>query len=215
VRKRRAKPAAGRSLKPVEKFDIALAQALSLEEDSLAGRWVGRFAELGDQPPMQALSGVTIAAGAIRRDRRMLRAGLRMLAAHSFATLAKAFVKDSVDRTRPGDAIDKHRYRMATGDSDAHRLQSMPSGHSAGVTAVAASGLTDYPQAAGPVLAGSVALAAAQLPSRNHYLSDVAIGSVIGLGAFTVARLILPPLESPKRRAERNSRTPNEFSKGS
>ncbi len=128
----------------------------------------------------------------------MFRAGLRMLAAHSLATLAKAFVKDGVDRTRPGDAIDKSEYRMQAGDSHAPRLQSMPSGHSAGTVAVAASVLTDYPQVAGPALVGSVAVVSAQLPARNHYLSDVAVGSAIGLAAFAFARLLLPPLDRPK-----------------
>ena len=75
---------------------------------------------------------------AVRRDRMLFRAGLRMLAAHQFATLAKSLVKDAVDRSRPGEAIDSRRYRMAPGDSKDHRLQSMPSGHSAGVVNSAA-----------------------------------------------------------------------------
>lgn len=194
------KPLARRALKTVEKGDIALAQSVALEGDSVAGKVIGKFAELGDQPPMQFLCGVTVAGGVVRRDRRLFRTGLRMLAAHSLATLAKAFVKDGVDRTRPDDAIDRQEYRMRAGNSNAHRLQSMPSGHTAGTVAVAASALTDYPQVAGPALIGSVAITAAQLPSRNHYLSDVAVGSAIGLAAFGVARLILPPLDQSKSR---------------
>jgi len=197
------KPRAQRSLNPVEKVDIGLARAVALEEDSAAGRLVARFGELGDQPPLQYLCGATIAAGAARGDRRLFRAGLRMLAAHSLATMAKAFVKDIVDRTRPDDAIDRREYRMKPGKSEAHRLQSMPSGHSAGVVAVAAAALVDYPALAAPAVAGSVALVGAQLPSRNHYLSDVAVGSAIGLIAVGLTYLLLPPLERPSARARR------------
>jgi len=198
ARKAPAKPHARRSLEPVEKTDIALARSVSLEDDGVAGKAIGKFAELGDQPPMQLLCGVTIAAGVIRRDRRLFRVGLRMLTAHSLATLVKAFVKDGVDRTRPDDALDSKRYKMQAGDSDAHRLQSMPSGHSAGTVAVAVSALPDYPQVAGPALVGSIAVLAAQLPSRNHYLTDVAVGSAIGLAAFGLAHLLLPPLDRPQ-----------------
>ena len=187
-------------LHPIERADLKLAHKVALEEDSAAGRMVGKFAELGDQPPMQLLCGATIAAGAARGDRRLFRAGLRMLAAHSLATMAKAFVKDRVDRTRPCDVLDRKKYRMKPGKSDAHRLQSMPSGHSAGVVAVAAAALADYPAVAGPAVAGSVAVVGAQLPSRNHFLSDVAVGSAIGLAGFGLTYLLLPPLGSRNRR---------------
>jgi len=184
-----------RKLHPIERTDLELARNLALEKDSAAGHLVGKFAELGDQPPMQMLCGATIAAGAARGDRRLFRAGLRMLAAHSLATMTKAFIKDTVDRTRPGEVIDRRKYRMKPGKSSARGLQSMPSGHSAGVVAVAAAALADYPAIAGPAVAGSVALVGAQLPSRNHFLSDVAVGSAIGLAAFGLAYLMLPPLE--------------------
>ena len=185
-----------RKLNPIERADLKLAHKVALEEESATGRLVGKFAELGDQPPMRLLCGATIAAGAARGDRRLFRAGLRMLAAHSLATMAKAFVKDAVDRARPGDAKVRKEYRVKPGRSTAHRLQSMPSGHSAGVVAVAAAALADYPAVAAPALAGSVAVVGAQLPSRNHFLSDVAVGSAIGLAAFGLTYLLLPPLES-------------------
>lgn len=143
---------------------------------------------------MRVLCGATIAAGALRRDRKLVRAGLRMLAAHSIATLAKAFVKDGVDRTRPAEAIDGREYEMEAGNSRDHALQSMPSGHSAGTVAVAASAIVDYPRVAGPALLISAAVVGAQLPSRNHYLSDVAVGSAIGLAASGLARMLLPPI---------------------
>lgn len=183
------------SLKAVEKRDLALSRSLALPEEAAAARWTARLAELGDQPPLQLLCAATIAGGALRRDRRLFRAGLRMLAAHSLATLAKACVKDAVDRTRPGEAIAGRKYRMTTGTSRDPGLRSMPSGHSAGTVAVATAALVDYPQAAGAALAGSAVVIGAQLPSRNHYLSDIAIGGLIGLVAFGASRVLLPRLD--------------------
>lgn len=194
ARRTRAISTARRSLKKVEQRDRRVARRVALDQDSVAGRLVGGFAELGDQPPMRLLAGAVIGAAALRRDRKLLRAGLRMLGAHSLATMAKALIKDNVDRTRPGEAIDHGDYRLAAGRSAAHRLQSMPSGHSAGVTAVAAAAISDYPAIALPALTGAGALVAAQLPSRNHYLSDVAVGTAIGLIAFALMRVALPPL---------------------
>lgn len=133
-----------------------------------------------------------IAAGLAGGHRKLARTGLRMALAHSLATMGKAFVKDSVDRTRPGAALN-HVYRMGKGDSRAHDLQSMPSGHSAGVVAVAGAALADFPGTAGPVVAASTTVLAAQLPSRNHFLSDVAAGSAIGLVAAGIACWLLPP----------------------
>lgn len=194
-RSTRPKDSIRRKLKAVEKQDLALARSVAVPADGVAARWTARVAELGDQPPLQLLCGATIAAGALRQDRRLVRTGLRMLAAHTFATLGKAFVKDSVDRTRPGDTIGGRKYRMKAGDSRDHGLQSMPSGHSAGTVAVAAAALTDYPRAAPVALAGSAAVIGAQLPSRNHYLSDVAVGGLIGLVAFGASRLLLQPVD--------------------
>ena len=189
------KPKTDRRLRPIEKADLKLASKLALDPDDSPNRAVSRFAELGDQPPLRVLCGATIVAGAVNRDRTLFRTGLRMLAAHQFATLAKSLVKDVVDRSRPGEALDSRRYKMAPGTSKDHRLQSMPSGHSAGVVAVTGAAIAGYPAVAIPAVAASGAIMAAQLPSRNHFLSDVAAGAAIGLAGFALARLILPPVE--------------------
>ena len=76
----------------------------------------------------------------------------------------------------PAEAL-KGRYKLARGHSRAHELQSMPSGHSAGVVGGRCFGLDDYPEAAAPVVGASAAVLAAQLPSQNHFLTDVAAGS--------------------------------------
>lgn len=183
-----------RALHKVEKRDLALAQAVAVDKRSGAGRAIATFADLGDQPPLRVLCAAVIGAGLAGQNRKLLRTGLRMLLAHSVATLGKAFIKDNVDRSRPDKAL-SGRYKMAKGQSRSHELQSMPSGHSAGVAAVAASVIADYPAAAGPVLGASSAVLGAQLPSKNHFLSDVAVGSAIGLVAFGLARWLLPPTE--------------------
>jgi hypothetical protein len=51
------------------------------------------YSKLGDQPQMLSLSGGVLALGLARGDRRMARAGVRMIAAHLLATGAKNFVK--------------------------------------------------------------------------------------------------------------------------
>jgi membrane-associated phospholipid phosphatase len=169
-----------RSLSPAEKADIKVAKAAAAETGSAADQLL-RFGELGDQPPMAAASGAMIACGLAFRDRRMTRAGVRMLAALGLATLLKSAVKNNIDRTRPGEVIDKQRYRLRPGESKQGHLRSMPSGHSAGAAAVLLAAARDYPSARVPLIGGAVAIAAAQLPSRNHFLTDVAAGLALGL----------------------------------
>ena len=113
-----------------------------------------RFAELGDQPPLVAVSLGVAAVGFAARDERLQRTGMRMLAAHSLSTMAKLAGKDSVDRTRPG-ALSEKAYRLKQGTSRDGRLRSMPSGHSAGIVAVAGAISADYPRALLPAAAAS------------------------------------------------------------
>ena len=110
--------------------------------------------------------------------------------------LAKLAGKDNINRTRPG-ALNEKAYRLEKGHSDDGRLRSMPSGHSAGIVAVAGAIAADYPRALLPVAAASVAVGAAQLPSRNHYLSDVVVGAGIGLVVAGLSRLLIPPQPAP------------------
>jgi membrane-associated phospholipid phosphatase len=169
-----------RSLSPAEKVDIKVAKAAAAEAGSAADELLC-FGELGDQPPMTAASGMMIACGLAFRDRRMARTGLRMMAALGLATLIKSAVKNNIDRTRPGEVIDNQRYRLRSGESKQGNLRSLPSGHSAGAAAVFRAVAREYPAARVPLMGGAVAIAAAQLPSRNHFLTDVAIGFTIGL----------------------------------
>ncbi len=49
--------------------------------------------------------------------------------------------------------------------------------------------------------AGAVMLA--QLPSKNHFLSDVAAGAAIGLASAAIARLLIPRIDEVRRELAR------------
>lgn len=193
------RPKSDRTLHKVEKADLEVAEAVAVDEDGAGGRWLSRVAELGDQPPLVALSALVLATGIVRQDRKLARTGLRMLAAHAVATAVKCFIKDEIDRTRPGEALEKDRYKLAKGRSKEGRLRSMPSGHSAGLAAVARAAGREYPKAAVPAGAAAATVTAAQLPSGNHFASDVAAGLAIGLASEAlVAGLMGPPNDEPR-----------------
>ena len=187
------KPTRARKLQPVERLDLKVARAVALDQGKAAGKQIARFAELGDQPPLVLLSLGVAAFGALRRDERLARTGLRMLAAHALTSIGKLIGKGLVDRTRPAEALGQGRYRLEEGASKQGRLRSMPSGHSAGVTALAFALAPDYPRQAVPAAAAAGAVMLAQLPSKNHFLSDVAAGAAIGLLAGGIARWLIPP----------------------
>lgn len=188
------KPSAKPGLHPVEKADLAAADTLSVDGQGAAGRLLAKFAELGDQPPLIALGAGVFAFGLAGGDRKLARTGLRMLAAHAVATAVKGFVKDEVDRTRPSEALAGNGYKLERGGSRDGKLRSMPSGHSAGLAAVARAAGREYPSIARPAGVAAASIIAAQLPSGNHFASDVAVGTGIGLASEAlVAALMGPP----------------------
>ena len=173
-----------KAAKAVLDADEAAAEAALPYQGSAALEALGRFASLGDQPPLRTLCVATIAAGLAGGDRRLARAGLRMLVAHTVATLAKDFVKHRVDRTRPrskGEPGKDHVPRP--GRHTAKESTSFPSGHSAGAAAVARAFARDYPGLAAPAHAVAGALALAQIPRCAHYPTDVGVGLAIGFAA--------------------------------
>ncbi len=198
----KGKTVAKQMLRSIERNDLKVAREVSLPKAKPVGKWTRRFAEVGDQPPLVAISLGVIAAGVVGGHDRLRRTGLRMLTAHSLSTIAKLAGKDRIDRTRPG-ALNEKPYRLAKGASHDGRLRSMPSGHSAGTVALAGAIAADYPGALLPLGAASAAVAAAQLPSRNHYLSDVVVGAVIGLAVAGLARLMIPARPADEQDSER------------
>lgn len=162
--------------------DRKTADAVLPYEESLPVRLLEHVADLGDQPPMRILCGSVIAVGLIAGDRRLARAGVRMLAAHTLATLAKDAIKHRVDRTRPRSAAKPGKdAKPRPGDSEAKEETSFPSGHSAGAAAVARAFARSYPEHAFPAYAAAGVLALAQIPRCAHYPTDVGAGLAIGI----------------------------------
>jgi membrane-associated phospholipid phosphatase len=159
------------------------------------------YSEIGDQPQLRILSAGLFLSGALGRSPRMMRAGARMLLAHELATLAKDFVKQRVDRTRPSAAEDRDDQKAELGRSTEKEETSFPSGHSAGSTAVAAAFSREFPEYSGPALAAAGAAALAQIPRCAHYATDVGAGIAIGAAAEACVNLVWNAL-APDRHDE-------------
>jgi membrane-associated phospholipid phosphatase len=154
-------PNAAKNASALEKADVAAAQAVAPHQDSVPVRILSFAGKLGDQPPMRVISGGVLAFGMIRRDPRMIRAGFRMLAAHTLATLAKDVVKKRIDRTRPKLLADE----------------------GAGALAVAAAFARDYPRHRAAAYGAGTVIALAQVPRHAHYPTDVGAGIMLGLAS--------------------------------
>ncbi len=178
--------------------DEAAAEAALPYQGSRAMEALGRFASLGDQPPLRTLCATVIAAGVAGGDRRLARAGVRMLVAHTVATLAKDFVKERVDRTRPRSKEEKGKDHVPKpGRDDSKEETSFPSGHSAGAAAVAWAFARDYPEYAAPAYVVGSALALAQIPRCAHYPTDVGAGLAIGIGADALVDIGIGLVKEP------------------
>lgn len=177
----------------VERADRKVARTTGSARDTAIVRALGTLSDLADQPPLIALSGATLAVGAITRNARLARTGLRMLASHWLATRAKSFIKHRVDRSRPFVMLSGGAYHARPGHSRAKRESSFPSGHTAGAVAVARAVARDYPAGAPVGYAAAGAAGAIQVPRGAHFLSDVVVGAAIGWLAEAAVRLLLPP----------------------
>ena len=188
-------PKAAASASPLEKADVAVARAAAPYEDRPVVRALSLVGKLGDQPPMRVLSGAVLAAGLLGADRRLAMAGVRMLAAHTVATVAKDFVKKRVDRTRPKLLTREGRYRMEPGDHQSKEETSFPSGHSAGAVAVARAFARDYLEYSVLAHGAAAAVALAQIPRCAHFPTDVGVGIAIGVAAESLVGRMLPAAE--------------------
>jgi undecaprenyl-diphosphatase len=180
------------------------AQAVEAAQPYQDNPLLERLADLGDQPAMRIVCAATIAAGVLARDPRFVRAGVRMLAAHTLATWTKDFVKHRVDRTRPRSAGDpRSDHRLSPGRSEAKEETSFPSGHAAGASAVAQAFAREVPEWAAPAYAIGGLLSLAQIPRCAHYPSDVGAGLAIGLASEAVVGAAMARLPLALRSADR------------
>jgi membrane-associated phospholipid phosphatase len=122
----------------------------------------------------------------LSRNPRLARVGARMLASELLATAAKTVVKRSIDRTRPKVLVEEGHYEMHPGDSRGHRINSFPSGHTAGAVTVARAIARDYPEHAAAAYATAAAIAVIQIPRCTHYPTDIAAGAVVGIAAEAI-----------------------------
>ena len=164
-----------------EEADVALAAHLAGYRDHPVVRGLGTLSEIGDQPPLLALSGAVLAYGLLAGDRRAAGAGARMLGSFFLATWIKTGLKRLVARTRPNVLLDDGQYQLEAFGPDEGSWQSFPSGHTAGSVAVARALGRAYPQARTAAYAGAAAIALVQIPRGAHYPADVAGGLVVGV----------------------------------
>ena len=177
--------------------DAATLEAVEPYRETAPVRALSWYSELGDQPQMLTLSGGLLALGLVRSDRRMARAGARMIAAHLLATWAKDFVKHRIDRSRPRSAKGANGHKPSPGRKESKEETSFPSGHSAGAIAVARAFAREYPEHGRAAYGAAGLIALAQIPRCAHYPTDVGAGLALGFAAeLLVAR------DWPDRRSE-------------
>jgi membrane-associated phospholipid phosphatase len=194
--------ARGKASRAVLGADAAAAEAALPYQGSAAMEALGHFASLGDQPPLRTLCAAVIAAGVAGGNGRLARAGVRMLVAHTLATLAKDYVKERVDRTRPRSKGDEGKDHVPKpGRNTSKEETSFPSGHSAGAAAVARAFARDYPEYSAFAYAAGGALALAQIPRCAHYPTDVAAGLAIGVAAEAIVDIGIGLVEERPGRA--------------
>lgn len=177
------------------KIDEAAREAALPLRDGPAMRALSWASEIGDQPQLRMVSGAVLAAGLLRRDRRLARAGLRMIVAHELTTLVKDAIKRRIDRTRPRSADGNGDHKVKPGRNTAKEETSFPSGHSAGAAAVARALAREFPEhrAAAYGAAGFVALA--QVPRCAHYPTDVGAGLTLGTLAEAASAVLMSALK--------------------
>ncbi|QDM41235.1 phosphatase PAP2 family protein [Altererythrobacter sp. TH136] len=164
-------------------FDKRVRAVVLPYRHSAPAKAIDWMSKVGDQAQMRVVAGGVIAVGLLRRDPRMIGAGIRMLAAHEVATVAKDWVKGRVVRTRPRNPVPGDAHKPHEGHDTRKEKSSFPSGHATGAAASATAFAAVYPQHALAAEAAAAAVAAGRIPGCKHYPSDVAAGAAIGIGS--------------------------------
>lgn len=180
-----------RKLSFPERIDVEIIEKMRPLLQKPAVRRLGKLGNLGDEPPLLAISTVLLLGGTLARNPALQRASIRMLMAHFVAIALKEWGKNSVDRTRPAEQLRAGSYHMAMGNSRDADLRSFPSGHTAGALALARAFSRDYPRYTKPLLAAAAAIGALQVPRGAHYPGDVLAGGVAGAVAEKIASFII------------------------
>ncbi len=180
----------------LEAVDMAVVEAAEAQKYHPAVRAVRAIGTLGDQPPMLALSATLLAQGWRDDDRRLMRAGTRMLASELVTIIIKDLVKRAVTRTRPHLLRDEGRYEVRTGGPRDGAYSSFPSGHTAGAVAVARALTREYPQTAIPAYALAATVAVGQIPECAHYPTDVAAGAMVGLASELIVDRVVRTIDA-------------------
>lgn len=186
AKKKLKTPKGAKRASKAERADAAVAKAAVRHQENPLVRLAGMIGDLADQPPLLIGSAATIAAGAVLRNPRLVRAGVRMFASELAATGMKAAAKRFIARTRPRKMLKDGRYALnadVDGDKYDGPWNSFPSGHAAGAVAVGRALSREYPGAlpAAALVAGIAALV--QLPKGAHFPSDIAAGAAIGVAS--------------------------------
>jgi membrane-associated phospholipid phosphatase len=166
-----------------EDVDVAMATHLASHRDHPVVRGLGTMSEVGDQPPLLALSGAVFAFGLLAGNRRATEAGARMLGSLVLATWIKTGLKRLVARTRPNVLLQEGHYEVEPLGPDEGPWHSFPSGHTAGSVAVACAAARIYPEARTAAYTAAAAIALVQIPRGAHYPADIAAGTLVGFAA--------------------------------
>lgn len=174
----------------LEKADVEAGLSAARHRHHPVVRVVGWLSEAADQLQLSAICAAVVAAGAVRQEGRVVRSGLRMMAAHVAANSLKRVVKTLYRRTRPQVVLEEGEYRREPGVTEGGHERSFPSGHAAGAVAVAAIVAHRHPNLRLPAYGIAGAFAAVQVPRAKHYPGDVVAGAVLGFAtAWAVTRI--------------------------
>lgn len=182
-------------IKQVEKADVEVSKAASDYREAGPVRALDWFGQLADQPPLFAFAAGVAIAGLIRRDARIVRTGARMAAAHYLGMVGKDRIKQAVDRTRPTALIDEGRYASGKGKHDSKPFNSFPSGHTAGAVAIARALAREFAGSATPAYGAAAAVATSRIAKCDHFVSDTAVGALIGAAAEAAVGLVEKSLQ--------------------